>query len=64
MMGRGMSEDADLTRNVDDRDRVAIPVWVLEPLVRRILKSIGQTAVPTTRDYWLFEATARKPLRQ
>lgn len=55
-----MSDGAQLTRNGNARDRVAITVRVPEPLLRRIDSYIETRDVPISRNNWLLEAAVEK----
>ena len=59
-----MSDGAQLPRNGNARDRVAITVRVPEPLLRRIDSYIEKRDVPISRNNWLLEAAVEKLDRQ
>ena len=59
-----MSDGAQLPRNGNARDRVAITVRVPEPLLRRIDSFIEKRDVPISRNNWLLEAAVEKLDRQ
>ena len=59
-----MTDGAQLPRNGNARDRVAITVRVPEPLLRRIDSFIEKRDVPISRNNWLLEAAVEKLDRQ